>query len=465
MVRASNTFSALSHTPVNCLSPYNTDEERIMSTARQAVRPLAFCLIRRSAVESSQTSSYRALSTTPSFQDTVQADQSTTPSPAPVLDPNLVYTRREERKLLRTTGQVPIGSRRRRAALKLSGNIAFEQLPYQCFQEARKVLQEDRQEKVQQINSTRQRIATVSSQDASISGGERQKQIRVRSLELQVEKLKILADINDPLVKKRFEDGEGMWQAWSNQLKPPTHYRLGDLNKPIYRFLANKEWRKYRRLVLMQRITQMSVVPDVLPSIDPSVEVTIAFGRNKVQPGEFVDSRISEKPCKLKIQPFDKGERLVTIVVVDSDIPNLETDQFEYRCHYLASNIKVSPTESFVPLHSVNEASQLILPWLPPHAQKGSPYHRLSIFVLEQREGEIDVEAVKGGVERDGFILRSFMDRQKLVPVGVNMFRTQWDEGMAEVMQRHHLPGWDVELKRKRVEPLPYKKKDGARYR
>ena len=43
-----------------------------------------------------------------------------------------------------------------------------------------------------------------------IQGGERQKQIRLDSMSRHLEKLKILADINDPLIKKRFEDGEGM---------------------------------------------------------------------------------------------------------------------------------------------------------------------------------------------------------------------------------------------------------------
>lgn len=38
-----------------------------------------------------------------------------------------------------------VGSRRRRQAIKSSGTVPFEQLPYQCFQEARKVMQQDRE--------------------------------------------------------------------------------------------------------------------------------------------------------------------------------------------------------------------------------------------------------------------------------------------------------------------------------
>lgn len=132
------------------------------------------------------------------------------PPPAPnSLDPNTITSSRDERRLLRSR-VFPIGSRRRRAALKHSANIPFEQLPYQCFQEARKVLAEDRAEKIEVIEQQRDRIQRLKAQDASVSGGEWQKSNRLASMQRHLEQLKILADINDPLVKKRFEDGQGM---------------------------------------------------------------------------------------------------------------------------------------------------------------------------------------------------------------------------------------------------------------
>ena len=129
-------------------------------------------------------------------------------SPAPALDPALVSTPKEERQLMRS-GIRPIGSRRRRAALQGSANIPFEQLPYQCFQEARKILGADRDEKLQQIETQRARIARLQAQDPAISGGEIEKQRRLTSMRKYLDELKILADVNDPVVKKRFEDGEG----------------------------------------------------------------------------------------------------------------------------------------------------------------------------------------------------------------------------------------------------------------
>lgn len=125
-------------------------------------------------------------------------------------DPNTVTSRRGERALMRG-GVMPIGSRRRRAAIKSSDNIPFEQLPYQCFQEALKVLRADRDEKLELIQKERLRISNLQAQDASkIKGGEVQKETRLESMRRHLEYLKIQADINDPLIKKRFEDGEGI---------------------------------------------------------------------------------------------------------------------------------------------------------------------------------------------------------------------------------------------------------------
>ena len=181
--------------------------------------------------------------------------------------------------------------------------------------------------------------------------------------------------------------------------------------KPIYRYLADRKWRSYQRKIIVQRIEQLGVVPDVLPFFEPSAEVRLAFRQKNVQPGEFVDSRISEVPPRLKVQVFDKGERLVTVVVMDSDVPLIDKDDFGSRCHYLAANIPLSPTETSLPLSKATE-TQLIHPWVPAFAQKGSPYHRYSVFVLQQKPGEtLDVASLKEQIRRDAFSLRRFVDK------------------------------------------------------
>lgn len=103
-----------------------------------------------------------------------------------------------------------IGSRRRRAAISSTTNIPFEQLPYQCFQEARKLLLADREDKLKKIEVERKRIAKVQIQDAAELGGEARKRGKLVAMHKYLEHLKILADSNDPVIKKRFEDGLGI---------------------------------------------------------------------------------------------------------------------------------------------------------------------------------------------------------------------------------------------------------------
>ncbi|TVY36174.1 54S ribosomal protein L35, mitochondrial [Lachnellula occidentalis] len=408
-----------------------------MSACQKAARPLTRCLQNTKSLPQA-TRAVRTFTSSSRQNEEVAVESTKAPK---VWDPATVTSRKGEKALMRS-GVMPIGSRRRRAALQYSDNIPFEQLPYQCFQEALQVLREDRTEKLEQIKIERLRISNLMAQDASkIKGGEVQKEKRLDSMRRYLEKLKIDADINDPLIKKRFEDGEG------------------DMNKPIYRYLADKQWRKYQRLLIIQRINQLSIVPDVLPHFEPTADVRLAFRTRSVQHGEFVDSRVSEVPTRLKVQVFDKGERLVSIVVVDSDVPLAESENFTSRCHYLATNIPLSPVINSIPLSKISPES-VVVPWLPPFAQKGSPYHRYSVFVLQQKAGEtLNVAELQEKVQQEGFALRSFRDKYNLDPIGMSIFRSVWDEGTAGVMERAGIDGADIEFKRKKVIALKPKQK------
>jgi large subunit ribosomal protein L35 len=93
--------------------------------------------------------------------------------------------------------------------LKQTQNIPFEQLPFQCFQEARKILQEDRKEKIEEIQMQRERIEKLKQQTVAPQD-EGRRNHRLASMRQRLEYSKILADINDPMVKKTFEDKQGM---------------------------------------------------------------------------------------------------------------------------------------------------------------------------------------------------------------------------------------------------------------
>lgn len=237
------------------------------------------------------------------------------------------------------------------------------------------------------------------------------------------------------------------------------------MNKPIYRYLSERKWREYRRKIQVQRITQLRLVPDIIPACDPILDVRPAFEHKSFTPGDFIESNISENPLRMTMQMFERGEKLLTIAIVDPDVPNLETDKFDSRCHFLATNVRITPTSPAVVLSDLSE-DQVLLPWFPPTAQKGSPYHRICVAIFEQKDNiPIDKAVAMQWVKREGFSARALMTRHMLSPIAATLFRTQWDDHMADVMARHGVPGANIELKRKKVEPLPYKRRNPSSFR
>ncbi len=176
--------------------------------SRRATQPLSRCLRTQTSAltKSFSTTSIRATEATgEAFKTEIVAAK-------PQWNPEIVTSKKGEKALFEH-GVMPVGSRRRRAALASSDNIPFEQLPYQTFQEARKVLQADREEKIRQIEVERSRIHRLEAKDVASVGGGQQKQNKLDSMRRHLEHLKILADINDPMIKKRFEDGEGTFNG------------------------------------------------------------------------------------------------------------------------------------------------------------------------------------------------------------------------------------------------------------
>lgn len=84
----------------------------------------------------------------------------------------------------------------------------------------------------------------------------------------------------------------------------------------------------------------------------------------------------------------------------------------------------------------------------------------MTIFVLEQENAKVLNVQKLMDVKRDGFNLRSFVDKNNLKPITATLFRTKWDESMRSVMKRTGLEKeLGVEFKRKKIEPLPYKRR------
>lgn len=176
-----------------------------MSRCQAVARPLARQLRQSCAIRPFTTGAPRAAE----VQE--QAAAASKEPSALDLDPDTVLPEFEAQLI--KAGKMPIGSRRRRVAMRTTQDIPFEQLPYQAFQEARKILAADRDDKLAKIKAELEKIARLEKKDAAdVNGGQKMKDTKLASLRREVERLKLLADANDPLVKKRFEDGLGEFQ-------------------------------------------------------------------------------------------------------------------------------------------------------------------------------------------------------------------------------------------------------------
>jgi large subunit ribosomal protein L35 len=98
--------------------------------------------------------------------------------------------------------------------------------------------------------------------------------------------LQVKAELNDPEVQWRFRTG------------------MRDMNRPVYRYMAQREFQKDHKSKLIERVTQMRVCPDVLEQFDPAAQVIVQYGDNRVQeagiflqPGEVSPSRIKQCIC------------------------------------------------------------------------------------------------------------------------------------------------------------------------
>lgn len=89
----------------------------------------------------------------------------------------------------------------------------IEKMPFQMYQLALEFINQDRKEKLQQIKKTQEKIKTT----LSVPGAD-PNSTRILSLKRYLERLRILADINNPRVKYNFENGiskfhKTMWET------------------------------------------------------------------------------------------------------------------------------------------------------------------------------------------------------------------------------------------------------------
>ncbi|KAF4605629.1 hypothetical protein EYR40_004416 [Pleurotus pulmonarius] len=292
-----------------------------------------------------------------------------------------------------------------------------------AYDEALKVIQEDSKLLIAEAEALRSSIQLA--ETADVRNDERLEKMRKKLNILEVQ-----SRANLPEVRWKFVNA------------------MGDMSQPVYRHLAEQRWRKDGDLdLLMERIHQMNVVPDVLPDLHPSVDIRITVPSTlkqlregqkvhaPVEPGAFVFPRQTTKRPNVFTTVFHPETKLYTLLMVDPDVPHVETQSFTTYLHWLQPNISLSATTQSR-LLDLNTHT----PYIPPHPQRGTPYHRYVLLLLPQSDPTKPLEIpIVADSDRLGFDTRSFLQQWGLDGVkggGAHMFRQVWDADVSKIYSR-----------------------------
>jgi large subunit ribosomal protein L35 len=193
----------------------------------------------------------------------------------------------------------------------------------------------------------------------------------------------------------------------------------------------------------MERSTSMFIVPDVVPNTAvPETFVQLAFEgdvhpsihlQGVHVPGDVLPVSQTLEPPNVFLARFDQQPHTYTLVLVDPDDPYPEERSFRTKCHWIVKDIPCTGTAT---------ASQgtTVLPYLPPHPQKGTKKHRYALLVFKQH----DLELPELGGDRI-IHLPTWTQTAQLSLHGWTFFRTEWaNDGTVERVYEQHLSTNDV---------------------
>ncbi|KAL5535788.1 MRPL35 [Sanghuangporus sanghuang] len=342
--------------------------------------------------------------------------------------------RRRRRRIVKKRAQISLTNPR-----KWNPPVKPGSLP--VYDEALKLIKEDSLHLKKELKSVLARVQEVEKElqvlSGATEGGEVEKKVELERelgrLRKKIGTLEIQSEVNLPWVR---------WYAANG---------MADLTKPVYRHLVEQRWRNYGALdLLMERIHQMNVVPDLLPSLHPSIDLRISFPeppphstylrtrtRRKykpVEPGVYLLPEQTRRPPRMYTSVFHPETRYYTLVMVDADVPDPENKSFTTYLHWMQPNIALSAaTCGQIPTIAHTK-------YIPPHPQRGSPYHRYCLFLLPHVNAseKVHVPPPVSDEARVGFNLRAFCEEYGLdasLGGGAHIWREVWDETVSDIYQ------------------------------
>jgi len=172
----------------------------------------------------------------------------------------------------------------------------------------------------------------------------------------------------------------------------------------------------------------MHVLPDVVPSVTPTVDLEVLFGEGagigdhggsggSVFPGVFLDPALTRTAPTIQATPFHEDTRKYTLMLVDPDVPDEASNLYTTYIHWLVSNVPLSLRERTVPTGHAP-----LLPYVPPHPARGSPYHRYTMLLFEQGTKPVVAAA------REGIDVSAFAAEHDLSLAGIHFWREKWTD-------------------------------------
>ncbi|KAI5964760.1 MRPL35 [Candida pseudojiufengensis] len=307
----------------------------------------------------------------------------------------------------------------------------------ETFSMAYKILEKEAESKYKYIN--RIKLAIDSKQ---VSNEE------LTELKDQLDKILIDAEIENPEVLYNFEflNSEDL-----------------DKSQPVYRALLKQKWENYDLLVTMQRLEQLHVIPDTLPTLNPKADVKVKFThnidtefQNWITPGTLLPAFAVSKPPTIHIQEFERkdgNENLYTVLLVNPDTPDLETNSFKTTLHYGLKNVSLTNNDNTIDVSRIMKNGPKITfhEYLPLTPEKNAGVQRACLWVFRQDSNIDKINEIKND---ENFNIRKFVDEYKITPIGAHVWRQKFDRSVPNVRNEYGLGKGRVFEKIRGTEPL-----------
>ncbi|KAL1687714.1 hypothetical protein GGG16DRAFT_61514 [Schizophyllum commune] len=218
---------------------------------------------------------------------------------------------------------------------------------------ALRLIEEDSQALKNEVAQARKEVDALAQELKGLNAGAEGYEAKERQLEEKrrhLEVLEVQSEVNLPSVRYAVETGKA------------------DLTKPSHRKILENKWRNEGDLdLLMERIYQMNIVPDVVPTLHPSINLKCNFvtpqsarrrsyaaelqaakdkgveppaktpkSRAPVEAGVYLSPAQTIDPPTLYADVFHPDTRLYTLLMVDPDVPDVESQTYTTYLHWMA---------------------------------------------------------------------------------------------------------------------------------